>query len=96
MLFRKLLLNPDNIIFLLLTNQNDKPKGVELVIQSKNAKTERKWDAFHQRCLRRVQRMHRQNYITKEDILKKANTRPLSKIIIERKLKLVGHIQWVP
>ena len=49
-------------------------------------------NVFHQRCLRKIMKITRRDHITNESVLSRANLRPLSDIVTERRLRLAGHI----
>ena len=49
-------------------------------------------NVFHQRCLRKLMKITWRDHMTNENVLSRANLRPLSAIVTERRLRLAGHI----
>ena len=55
-------------------------------------KVDNKLNVLHQRYLRRILKTTYRDYVTNEEVLKRANSRPLNEIVTVRRLKLAGHI----
>ena len=49
-------------------------------------------DVFHNRCLRRIFRIHWQDHISTAKLLERAEMRPLSDEVKLRRWKMIGHI----
>ncbi|XP_078619529.1 uncharacterized protein LOC144886675 [Branchiostoma floridae x Branchiostoma japonicum] len=61
-----------------------------------SARLNKKLDVFHQRNLRKILKVRWQEHITNEEILRRANSQPLSKIITGKRMQLAGHILRLP
>lgn len=59
-------------------------------------KTDRRLNAFHQRCLRKILKITWRDRVTNEEILRRTNARTLQEIVTERRFRLAGHILRLP
>ena len=60
------------------------------------AKIIQKLNVFHQRCLRKLLHITYLDYVTNEEVLKRAGSRKLHEIVTERRFRLAGHILRLP
>jgi len=60
------------------------------------AKTKKMLNVFHQKCLRRILKITWRDRVTNDEVLRRTRTRPLSDSIVERRLRLAGHILRLP
>ena len=49
-------------------------------------------DVFQNKCLRRIYRIKWEDHVSTEELLKRADVRPLSEEIKRRRWKMIGHI----
>lgn len=59
-------------------------KGTKTVVNRLNV--------FQQRCLRRIFRITYHDHITNEEILRRAKTRSLGEVVVERRMQFAGHV----
>ena len=60
-----------------------------------SAKMKKKLDAFQQRCLRRVLKITFRDRVTNAEIYERTDTRQLSQMIAERRMKYAGHVMRI-
>lgn len=53
---------------------------------------ERALDSFQNRCLRRIYKVHWSDHTTNEEVLMMAGTEKMSRIVMERRWKWIGHV----
>ena len=56
----------------------------------------KKLDAFHQRCLRKILKISYRDHITNEEVLRRAKSKTLHETAITSRIKLAGHILRLP
>ena len=49
-------------------------------------------NVFHQKYLRKILKISYLDHITNEEVLRRAQSRPLQQIVTERRVKFAGHI----
>jgi hypothetical protein len=60
------------------------------------AKTIRRLNVFQQRCLRRILKITYRDRVTNEEVHRRTLTRPLSEIVVERRMRFAGHVMRQP
>lgn len=60
------------------------------------AKIAQKLNVFHSRCLRRILKIRYSDHITNEEVLLRSHSKRLQDVVMERRLRLAGHILRLP